>query len=71
MIREDEVFHIGYISKFRGIAGEVELAFTDDAFDRGTSEYLVLEADGILVPFFWEEYKEELKKTILSRKVSK
>lgn len=57
MIREQEVFYIGYLSKHRGLDGEVELTFTDDAFDRGDSEYLVLEMDGILVPFFWEEYR--------------
>lgn len=57
MIKEEEVFYIGRITKFRGISGEVEMLFTDDAFDRGNCEYLVLDMDGILVPFFWEEYK--------------
>lgn len=57
MIREEEVFYIGYLSRSRGIDGELELVFTDDAFDRGDSEYLVLKLDGILVPFFWEEYR--------------
>lgn len=57
MIRNDEVFKIGFISKNRGLRGEVELSFTDDCFDRGTSDYLVLDMDGILVPFFWEEYR--------------
>ena len=57
MIRPDEVFYIGRITKYRGISGEVELSFTDDAFDRGSAEYLVFEVDGIFVPFFWEEYK--------------
>lgn len=57
MIRADEVFYIGKISKYRGVAGEVELSFTDDAFDRGHAEYLVLDIDGILVPFFWESYR--------------
>ena len=57
MIRPDEVFYIGRITKYRGISGEVELLFTDDAFDRGDAEYLVFEMDGIFVPFFWEEYK--------------
>ena len=56
MIRTDEVFKIGYIAKHRGLRGEVELAFTDDCFDTGTAEYLVLDMDGIFVPFFWEEY---------------
>ena len=57
MIRSEEVFYIGKVSKFRGIQGEVEILFTDDAFDRGDAEYLVLEMEGILVPFFWEEYR--------------
>lgn len=57
MIKDSEVFSIGKITRVRGLAGEVELAFTDDAFDRGDAEYIVLSMDGILVPFFWEEYK--------------
>lgn len=57
MISRDEVCRFGYISKLRGIAGEVEISFTDDVFDRGDSDYIVFEIDGILVPFFWEEYK--------------
>ena len=31
--------------------------FTDDVFDRTDAEYLILEVDGILVPFFMEEYR--------------
>lgn len=57
MIRTDEVFKIGYITKHRGLKGEVELSFTDDCFDSGSADYLVLDMDGILVPFFWEEYR--------------
>lgn len=57
MIRKEEVVKFGFISKFRGIQGEVELTFTDDPFDRGDIEYIVLDIDGILVPFFWEEYR--------------
>ena len=65
MIREEDVFYIGHITKFRGISGEVELLFTDDAFDRGDAEYLILEIDGILVPFFWEEYKFKNNETAI------
>lgn len=57
MIRSEEVFRIGYISRQRGLRGEVEMPFTDDCFDTGSAEYLVLDMDGILVPFFWEEYR--------------
>ena len=65
MIRSEEVFYIGKVSKFRGIQGEVEILFTDDAFDRGDAEYLVLEMEGILVPFFWEEYRFKNDKTAI------
>ena len=67
MIREEEVFYIGKISKFRGISGEVELLFTDDVFDCGDAPYLVLEMDGILVPFFWEEYRFKNSETAIVR----
>ncbi len=65
MIRRNEVFSIGHISKTRGLVGEVELNFTDDIFDRGESEYLILDIDGILVPFFWEEYRFKNDKTAI------
>lgn len=65
MIRESEVFYIGIITKARGIKGEVEMRFTDDAFDRGDAEYLVIETDGILVPFFWEEYRFKNQETAI------
>lgn len=65
MIRAEDVFYIGRITKYRGICGEVELLFTDDAFDRGDAEFLVLEIEGILVPFFWEEYRFKNDKTAI------
>lgn len=57
MIKDEEVFRIGQITRTHGIKGEVEIAFTDDAFDRGNADYLVLLIDGILVPFFFTEYR--------------
>lgn len=56
MIRSDEVFRIGYITRQRALRGEVEMQFTDDSFDTGSADYLVFDMDGILVPFYWEEY---------------
>ena len=56
MIKEDEVYKIGRIGKPHGISGEVTLRFSDDVFDRVDADYLVLMVDGILVPFFIEEY---------------
>ena len=57
MIRETDVFRIGTINKPHGVKGEVSFTFTDDIFDRVDGEYLLLMMDGILVPFFLEEYR--------------
>lgn len=57
MIRTEDVYKIGKIGKPHGVKGEVNLLFTDDVFDRMEAEYLILEVDGILVPFFMEEYR--------------
>lgn len=65
MIRNDEVFNIGYIAKAHGLRGEVDLSFTDDCFDTGTADYLVLDMDGILVPFFWSEYRFKSNQTAI------
>lgn len=57
MIRKDEVYRIGVINKPHGVKGEVSFTFTDDIFDRVDCGYLILMMDGILVPFFVEEYR--------------
>lgn len=57
MIKQEEVYCIGRLGKTHGVRGEVSLQFDDDIFDRVDADYLVLELDGILVPFFIEEYR--------------
>jgi len=57
MIRQEEVFKIGRLGKAHGVKGEISFQFDDDIFDRVDADYLVLELDGILVPFFMEEYR--------------
>lgn len=57
MIKPEEVFLIGRLTRTHGVQGEMELQFTDDAFDRGDAEYVVLLIDGIYVPFFFSEYR--------------
>ena len=57
MIRRDEVYKIGKLGKPHGVKGEITFAITDDVFDRVDAEYLVLDIDGILVPFYLEEYR--------------
>lgn len=57
MIRAEEVYKIGRLGKAHGVKGEVSFQFDDDIFGRVDADYLVLDIDGILVPFFMEEYR--------------
>lgn len=57
MIRENEVYRIGRVGKTHGVKGEVQVQIDDDVFDRVDADYLILLVDGILVPFFMDEYR--------------
>lgn len=65
MIRQEEVYKIGKIGKPHGVKGELTLFFDDDVFDRVDADYLVLCIDGILVPFFMEEWRFKSGETAL------
>ena len=57
MIRDEEVYKIGVIGKTHGVKGELNFTFSDDVFDRVNADYIILRIDGILVPFFIDEYR--------------
>lgn len=57
MILKKDVFPIGQIIKPHGVNGEMSFHFKSDVFDAEDLDYLILETDGILVPFFIEEYR--------------
>ena len=65
MIKKEDVYKIGRIGKAHGVKGEVSFNFDDDIFDRVDAEYLILAVDGILVPFFMEEYRFRSDNTAL------
>lgn len=65
MIRQEDVYKIGKIGKPHGVKGELTLFFDDDVFDRVEADYLVLSVDGILVPFFMEEWRFKSGETAL------
>ncbi len=67
MIREEEVYRIGVIGKTHGVRGELSVHVDDDVFDRVDADYLVLRLDGILVPFFMEEYRFRSEETVLMK----
>lgn len=65
MIRKEDVYQIGKITKAHGLKGEINFQFTDDVWDTIESQYLICEVDGILVPFFMEEYRFRSDSTAL------
>lgn len=67
MIRNNEVYKIGVFNKPHGIHGELQFTFTDDIFDRVEAEYIICPMDGILVPFFIEEYRFRSDTTALMK----
>ena len=67
MIRKEEVYKIGRLGKVHGIKGEISFLLDDDVFDRVDADYLVLDIDGILVPFFIEEYRFKTDSNVLMK----
>ena len=67
MIRYDDVYQIGNITKTHALRGEVVFHITDDIFDRTDSDYLIVEVEGILVPFFIEEYRFRSDTSVLMK----
>lgn len=57
MIREEEVVKIGDFTKAHGIAGELSISFINNIFEAADPDFIICKMDGILVPFFIEEYR--------------
>ena len=60
-----ETFKIGRLGKTLGVKGELTFHFTDDVFDRVEADYVFVETEGLLVPFFFEEYRFRNEETAL------
>lgn len=57
MLSEADVYKIGTLTRAHGIHGELAFQFTDDVWDRVEADFLFLRLDGLLVPFFLEEWR--------------
>jgi 16S rRNA processing protein RimM len=57
MIKAEDIFKIGTLTRVHGVSGELNFHFTDDVFDRADADYLFLQLDGLPVPFYIEEYR--------------
>lgn len=67
MIKQEDVFMIGRIGKPHGVKGEIAIHTIDDTLDEVEAEYVVLKIDGILVPFFFDEYRWKNDETVLAK----
>ena len=56
MIHPSDLLPVGETGKTHGLKGEINCEFTKD-FDMESCTYFVFEMDGILVPFFIEDYR--------------
>ena len=65
MIKQEDVYRIGRLGKPHGVRGELSFQFEDDIFDRVDADYLILDIDGILVPFYLEEYRFKNDENVL------
>lgn len=65
MIRKEDVFKIGQFTKPHGTKGEIGLLTQFDLFDESDDPYLICEIEGILVPFFIEEYRYKSNSVVL------
>ena len=65
MIKAEEVFKIGQFAKPHGIKGELSLVTNSDVLDDSEDPYVVCDMEGILVPFFVEEYRYKTDSVIL------
>jgi 16S rRNA processing protein RimM len=58
MIKKEDIISIGHFAKPHGIKGEMNLILSADiSFDEWEEPYIVCEMEGILVPFYLEEYR--------------
>ena len=67
MVTHESVFKIGTIGRIHGVKGEVAIHITDDVFDRMDADFLFVEVEGLLVPFFIEEYRFKSDTTVLMK----
>lgn len=66
MIKEEQLIEIGTIQKLHGLKGEMNVSVRNAVFDEVKKcPYLVIQTDGIFVPFFIESYRWKGSTTML------
>lgn len=62
-MNKEDSFYIGYVTKTKGLKGEVQIFFEFDDYDLLDLEVLFAEMNGKMVPFFVESHKLYENKT--------
>ena len=65
MIKQEDVFKIGQFAKPHGIKGEITLVTECDVFDEADEQFVICNMDGILVPFYVEDFRYKTDTTML------
>lgn len=63
MISFEEVFPIGQIQKTHGVAGEMACSFSSEIFSEENIDFVVLDIEGILVPFYISSFRPKGQKS--------
>jgi len=63
MILKNDIFPIGRIIKTHGLSGEMTFSCTTTLLDEIGIPYLILETEGIAVPFFIEDVRMKTRET--------
>lgn len=65
MIKKEELFKIGRFAKPHGVKGELSLVTTSEVLEEVEDPYVVCDIDGIMVPFFIEEFRYKSDTVVL------
>lgn len=57
MIRREDIISIGMTGKAHGLAGEITLNYDADLYEPDADDCLLIETEGIVVPFFIERVR--------------
>ncbi len=63
IMKQEEAFYIGYITKTKGLKGEVQLFFEYDAPELLDLDVVFAEMNGKMVPYFVSSYKLQTNST--------
>ena len=62
-MQKEETFYIGYVTKTKGLKGEVQVFFEFDDYEQLKPEIIFADMNGKLVPYFVDSYKLQKNST--------